>query len=203
MADTMKRIALWALGQMLPREEVFDHHIRNMARGVTYLVCGGMIIASVFLALVAAMYFALVAQGLSIALSATITGIVALLGAAVCFLLADKSLSRAAKLTDELTVKPPKLPTLEASVDLQQGAVALASAFIDGLTGRPDTPYQRRKHEALLARLEELEAELEAELAAQETAEEFEEELEEELLGNEKDIIHFRARTPRRKRKDY
>lgn len=199
MADTMKRIALWALGQMLPREEVFDRHIRNMARGVTYLVCGGMIIAAVFLALVGAMYFALIAQGLSIVLSAAITGIVALLGAVVCFLLADKSLSRAAKLTDELTMKPPKLPTLEGSVDLQQGAIALASAFLDGFTERPDTPYQRRKHDALVARLEELEAELEAELAAQEA----EEEREEVLLGNEKDIIHFRARTPRRKRNDY
>lgn len=193
MADTMKRIALWVLGQMLPREEIFDYHIRHMARGVTYLVCGGMIIAALFLAAVGALYFALVAHGLSVPLAASMTTVMALMGAAVCFLLADKSLSRAAKLTEQLTVKPPKLPPLEANIDLQQGAVTLVNAFLDGLRGRMDTSHHHRRHRELLARLEELEAELEAEIAAQEALAEAEAKRKE----GDKDIIHFRPRDER------
>ena len=191
----MKKIALWVLGQMLPREEVFDRHIRHLARGVTYLVCGGVVITAIFLALLGALYMALVDQGLSTALAGTLTGIVALLGAAVCFLLADKSLSRASKLTDELKVGTPTLPKIEATLDLQEAANTLLNAFIDGVRGRAGTPYQKHKRlqEDLFERLERLEAELEAELEEEAANHRVEREYDEN-----KDIIRFRPRHTRR-----
>lgn len=191
MADTMKRIALWVLGLTLPREEVFDRHVRALARGVTYLVCGGVIITAIFLALLGALYMMLLDQGLSATSAGGITGIVALLGAAICFLLADKSLSKASRLTDELRVASPSLPKLEASIDLQTAATTLVNAFIDGFRGRTGTPYQKHKHlqEDLFERLERLEAELEEAAAKERVEREYDE---------SKDIIRFRPRQTRR-----
>lgn len=135
--NTMKRIGLWALGSMLPKEQVFDRHIRHMARGVTFLVCGGMIIAAAFLAALAGLYMSLITQGMTVAASVAITGVIALLGAAVCFLLADRALGRASRLTDELKVSTPSLPHIKADIDLQEGANVLVNAFLDGFLHRP------------------------------------------------------------------
>lgn len=192
MVDTMKRLGLWVLGQMLPREEVFDRHIRHMARGVTFLVCGGMIVASVFLAILGMLYIGLVEQGLSAVLAAAITGIVALLGSVICFQMADKSLTKASKLTEELNVSTPSLPKLEANVDLQEGAAVLINAFLDGIRTPSSTAYHTKKHEELVERLEMLQAELEAELAAQEDIVRVEKE-----YDSDKDIIHFRPKNRR------
>jgi phosphate/sulfate permease len=142
MDNTIKRLGLWALGALLPRQQVFDRHVRHMARGVTYLVCGGMIVAAVFLALLAGTYVMLVEQGLSVAVSVAITTVLALLGAAICFLLADRSLSRASQLTEELKLTPPPLPKVKADVNLQEGASVLVNAFLDGFRH----PHRYRPH---------------------------------------------------------
>jgi hypothetical protein len=174
MSDTMKRVGLWALGAMLPKEQVFARHIRHMARGVTYLVCGGMIIAAAFLAALAGLYIALVDQGLTVAAAVGITGIIALLGATLCFLLAERALDRASRLTEELKISAPSLPNLRADIDLQEGANVLAHAFLDGLLRRP--PY--RSH-------------AQADLFEERMAGKSEREREYE---HDKDIIRFRPR---------
>lgn len=185
--DTMKRIALWALGAMLPREQVFDRHIRHMARGVTLLVCGGMIVAAVFLAALAGLSMMLVESGLSTGAAVAITAVIALLGATVCFLLADRSLNRASKLTEELKVSPPKLPRIEADLDLQEGANILVHAFLDGL-------LPRRSGRRYTAQKDLFDYEMDEEIG------------DVHLRGNvhvereydeEKDVIHFRPRAKR------
>lgn len=146
MDNTVKRIGLWALGALLPRPQVFDRHIRHMARGVTYLVCGGMIIAAIFLALLAAVYGVLIEQGLSVATSAAITITMALLGAIICFLMADRALNRAAHLPEELKMASPALPKIEADLDLQEGASVLLHAFLAGFRG--SRPSRRSRVQA-------------------------------------------------------
>lgn len=143
-ADIMKRLGLWAMGALLPREQVFDRHLRHMARGVTFLVCGGMIIAAVFLASLAGLTMLLAESGLSTPAAVSITAVIALLAAAVCFLLADRALGRAAHLTEELKMSPPALPRIEAELDLQEGANILLHAFLDGLLPR----RKSRRYEA-------------------------------------------------------
>ena len=135
MNSTIKRAGLWALGAVLPKQQVLDRHMRHMARGVAYLLCGGIIVATVFLALLAGAYFVLLEQGLTIFSSAAIIITMALLGAVICFLLADRSLHRAARLTEELKISTPALPKIEADVDLQEGASVLINAFLAGFRG--------------------------------------------------------------------
>ncbi|MCH2546931.1 MAG: phage holin family protein [Alphaproteobacteria bacterium] len=136
MANTIKRIGYWAIGALLPNQEVFNNHIRNMARGVMFLVCGGMIIAALFLATLAGVYALLLEQGLSVLTSAVLTAVIALMGAALCFLMAERSLNRASRLTEELKITPPSLPTVKADIDMQEGVSVLFNAFIDGFRGR-------------------------------------------------------------------
>jgi hypothetical protein len=190
MADTMKRLGLWVLGQVLPREEVFDYHVRHMARGVTYLVCGGMIIAAIFLSVLGLMFAALMNQGMTMLLAGVITGVFAVLGAIICFQLADKSLSRASKLTEELNVGTPQLPTVQGSVDLQEGLYTIVNAFVDGIKGDPVRESQQ-EYNALVERLAALEMELELAVAEEEARQRVERE-----YDVDKDIIHFRPRRP-------
>lgn len=185
MADTMKRLALAAIGTLLPKQDVFDKHVRHMARGVTFLVCGGMIIAALFLATLAGIYMAMLEQGLSVAVAAAITGTVALLGAIVCFLLADRALNRASHLTEELKVTAPPLPKINANIDLQEGATVLFNAFMDGFHTPRNTQEDLFDYaEALRAEVKALRRELDAKSAVNV----------ERQYDEDKDIIRFRPR---------
>lgn len=178
MSDTLKRIGLWTLGRMLPRRRVFAGHIRHLAHGVAWFVCGGVLLAAVFLAVLAGTYSALIVQGISAVIAAVIVGVVAILAGALCFLMAERSLDKAASITDELQMHAPSLPRIQADLDLQEGVTVLFRAFMDGLRGED---HERKKkatameeEETILSRVE-VEREYDA----------------------EKDIIRFRPRARR------
>lgn len=176
MSDTLKRIGLWTLGRMLPRRLVFTHHLRHLARAVAWFVCGGVLLAAVFLALLAGTYSVLIVQGVSAIVAAVVVGVVAVMAGALCFLMAERSLDKAASLTDELQMHAPSLPRVQADLDLQEGASILFRAFMDGFRGHEGHEHKKKatvvqEEETILSRVEV-----------------------EREYDSEKDIIRFRPR---------
>lgn len=160
---------------MLPRRLVFVHHLRHLARAVAWFVCGGVLLAAVFLALLAGTYTGLIVQGVSAVAAALIVGVVAVMAGALCFLMAERSLDKAASLTDELQMHPPSLPRIQADLDLQEGASVLFRAFMDGFRGHEAQEHKKKtavqEEETILSRVEV-----------------------EREYDSEKDIIRFRPR---------
>lgn len=188
MDNTIKRLGLWALGTLLPKPHILDRHIHHLAWGMAYLVFGGVIVVAIFLGLLAGTYAVLLAQGLSVIAAAAITLTLALLGAAICFLLADRALGRVIQVTNDLKVSSPSLPKIEATLDLQEGVSVLVQAFLAGFRG-PRREKHRYDEQADLFEDEEEETIAELHLRT-----EAHPELSKE---DDKDIIHFRPRSRR------
>lgn len=159
MSDTAKRLGLWALGRVLPRRQEVAFHVRHFAQGLVWFICGGMLLAAVFLAVLAVAYLALVAEGLSVAAAGTIVGVVAVLAMAICFLQAVRSFDKAAAIAENLHLRPPALPRIQADLDLQEGVSVLFNAFMDGLRGHERTERGKKaataeEEETILSRVE-------------------------------------------------
>ncbi len=125
-----KRLALWLIGQALPRASDLRPHTHAALTAVTAGAAYGVLLAIAVAAMLGGLYFYLVGEGLSNGGALAVIGGAAALSAVIAYQIARRAADKAAQVTESLSL------FAHNSHNDSLGALmkTLTDHFIDGLT---------------------------------------------------------------------